>query len=288
MNLKVGPTKASWPMDTIFDNWVEWKRKCDLRLCGPETQTALQGYVGKRLHKLVSRSFAEIHRALVDTHELNAWQCWDLFEGFYADVESRTGRRYKDWLFATVAASSDDHVDVMEREVNELLYNVVRQFVRTHYPRQNWLSLDAPLQPGEPDSVTLYAVVSRSENPTWDEVEKRDAQNTAARFAGQFFALMTQRERVALAVRGLELPVSCHEAEEAARCKKSMLSDACHQVRDSMQARLRREFPEDVELLSFYVTDELVEKCITWAKGEASCEPIFRLLAQRQAKEGCR
>lgn len=273
-------------MDTEFSHWVEWKQKCDLRLCGPQTQGSLHAYVGKRLRKLVSRSLAEIRRALVDTHELDGWMCWDLFEGFYADRESRSGRRYKDWLFATVQSSSDNHVDVMEREVNELLYNVVRQFIRTHYPRRDTASLDAPLREEDSGTGTLMDILPhRSISPS-DDAELRDARNVAAGFAADFFEGMSRRERVALAVRGLDLPLSCREAEEAAGCKKSVLSDAGNRVYQGMIDRLRQVFPEDVEVLRFYVVEALVEKCIEWARGDRSCETIFRLLAQRGAEGG--
>lgn len=273
-------------MATEFKHWEEWKEKCNLRLCGDETKAALLEYSGKRFHSLVEWALRSLKFAYQDINEKNAWVGWDLFDNYYIDRGERTGKAYKDWLFLTARNSPDNCVVVLEKEMNLLLRNVVRTYIREHYPRKGVKSLDAPLESGNPDSGTLMDVTPSRDCSTRDSVEASDGRNVAAGFASRFFKELSRRDRVVLVALGLGLPASCAEAEKAAQCKKSMLADARSQLNICIRDRLKREMSEDADYLRFYVLEALLEKCIEWAKGEKSCESMFHLLKVRQAGGG--
>ncbi len=273
-------------MATEFKHWEEWKEKCNLRLCGDETKAALLEYSGDRAYRLVKWAMISLKFGYQDIHEIDRWEGWDLFEGFYFDRGERTGKAYKDWLFLTAQNSPDNCVVVLEKEMTLLLRNVVRTYIREHYPRKGGMSLDAPLESGNPDSGTLMDVTPSPDLSPRDHVEASEERNVAADFASRFFEELSRRERVVLVALGLGLPASCAEAEKAAQCKRSMLADAKSQLNICIRDRLKREMSEDADYLRFYVLEALLEKCIEWAKGEKSCESMFHLLKVRQAGGG--
>lgn len=275
-------------MDTELKHWQEWKKECNLRVCGDETKVALLSYVGERLHGLVSwaiRSDAGKHDV---PHEslinIDGWMAWDRFEGFYLERGARTGKVYKDWIFLTAQNSRDDQVDELERRTYLLLRNVAREYIQECYPLKKSRSLDAPLNTGDPNSPTLMDLLSDDSSKAL--IEARDLTAVAKHFTSRFFDEMSLRERVVIAAVGLGLPASCAEAEAAARCKKSMLGVSREQVGVRLKGRLGQEMPEDAMPIRFYVVEALVARCIEWAKGEKSCEPIFHLLAKRQTEGG--
>ena len=277
-------------MGTTFENWAEWKKKCDLRRCGDETKAALLAYMQNRIHALVSWSMKSQRYAYHDIKEIDQWTGWDLFENYYVARGERTHKVYKDWLFLTAQNSSDDQVVVLEKETNTLLRNIIRDYIKEHYPPKQARSLDAPTQfttqLNKPDKAAWTDFQKMTHQSPRDNIESRDARDAATDFAAQFFDAMDLRERVVLVVLGLDLPASCPEAERAAQCKKSMLGHARGQLRTRLKKQLEREFSEDTVYLSFYVVEALTGKCMTWAKNEADCASIFSLAEKRQAEGG--
>jgi len=293
-------------MDTTIENWTEWKKKCDLRRCGDETKATLLAYMQKRMHALVKWAMVSLSKvahsqrlpasarsrhqnreyAYHDIKEIDQWTGWDLFENYYVARGERTHKVYKDWLFLPAQDSSEDHVSVLEKKAHTLLRNVIRDYIKENYPPKQARSMDAPLQLNKDDEAAWSDFEKRSTQSPRDKIETWDARDAATGFAAQFFDNMDLRERVVLAVLGLDLPASCPEAERAAQCKKSMLGHARGQLCTRLKTQLEREFSEDTVYLGFYVVEALTAKCITWAKNETDCAPIFSLAAQRQAEGG--
>jgi hypothetical protein len=276
-------------METELRHWTQWKEQCDIAKCDDDTKSSLCGYIRARLKQLARRACRNLGQGTaLNEFELGAETCWALFEAFYEDRASRTGKCYKDWIFASAGNHGNSATDAVERATNHLLYDVVRQFVRTHWPKaSNLASLDAALYQSESETFTLYSVLPDGHNTPTEDVEEGDHRQLAAPFADGLFRNMIRRERVAVAVRGLNLPLSCPEAETAAACKKSMLHDARNRLYDRLKRQLARDFPQDTAenggRLCFYVCEALVERCISWAEDDEGCRPIFRLV---EAKGG--
>lgn len=276
----------SQAMDTELKHWEEWKEKCDLKVCCEDTQAALLKYIEKRAGHLVSRNAAAQKRAPGNYHEISGWEWWHIVESFY-HIPDKRGRMkpYKDWLFARIRGSSRNSPAYVAEAMAEkyLLHSAIRNWLVEQCPSiKNTMFLDAPLSTDDNDGTTVRDKTPDPNCQTADEPARRECKRLAGEFAARFFTAMSLRERVVLATLALELPASCPEAEAAAECKKSMLHVAHHTVRD----RLKQEMAEEAEDCRFYVEQALLDLCVDWANGEKSCEPIFHLLAKRQAEGG--
>jgi len=274
-------------MDTAYSHWVEWKEKCDLRICNPETQGALLQYMQKRACSLVEEACAYTHRAPTGISEMDGWRWWNLFEGFYIARASRTQKHIKDWLFYTTEHAYNSPVEALERKVCFCLKrDVLRGFVRDCCPRiREEVSMDEPVGRDDPDGDTRKDVLSLHGDETRDTIARNEAERIAADYANSLFAGMNRRERVAVAATYLNLAHSNVEVEYAAGCKKSVLRTAYRALFVKLVERMKSDYPdespENLVRMGFYVFEALKVKAYEWARHESICHGLISISDRR-------
>lgn len=277
-------------MDTTFENWVEWKEKCDVRRCGPETQANLLTYIGKRAQHILNKAAHATERLPPDKRELSGWYWWAIFDDFYARREAKTRKRIKDWLFQNAASDASSPADAMERQVCALFgRDVIREYVRECCsPTRELTVLDVPQWRDDPTGDTRKDVLTLGEDETRDAVAANEARQMVADYADRVFQGMDRRERVAVAATSLNLPHSAPEVERAAGCKKSVLCAAYkalfQQVVERLRCDLAGEQSETLARIGFYVFEILKEKAYEWARQEGCCAGLLKLAGDRTTR----
>lgn len=272
-------------MKTTLEHWVEWKEKCDLHRCSEETQAALLSYAGNRLGDLVGWACATLAHPVINTHELSPWRAWEMFDGYFIERGNNTGKCYKDHLFLKACHSSGVRVGEIERLAYWMLRDVVKDFIRHHYPRRDTDSLQEPMKLSDPSSpLKIDSVEAEAESP-YDAADEADAVRVAPSYASEFFGRLDTRERILLVALGFDLPISCAEVLRAAECQKSTLCAARLGLGQRLSAWLTREKSEDGMRVRALVLQALVQLSTEWAAKEICCEPIFRLMEDRRAEE---
>lgn len=268
-------------METTLENWVEWKEKCDLHRCSEETQSALLSYAISRFRDLVGLACATHSRPVINTGEISAWGAWEMFDGYFIERGKNTGKCYKDHLFLKAGNASDVGVGELERIAFWMLRDVIKDFVRRHYPRRDTTSLYEPIKKSDPKSPLVIDFVESEGATPYEAADASDAMRVAPSYAREFFGHLEARERVLLVALGFDLPASCVEVLKAAGCQKSTLCAARFGLGQRLSAWLTREKSEDGMRMRSLVLQAMVKLSMEWAAQEKCCEPIFRLMESR-------
>jgi hypothetical protein len=270
--------------------WSEWKRRCALGRCDPETRRALRQFAHQRFRRYAARGAPAVSAAQrpLAAAALEPDAAWHLWETHAVTGTGRGGRRYKDWLFARAASAGDAPVDVIEAGGALLMRDVVREWLRREFSPAMMTSLDAPL-PGSEGPVTLGDLLPGTADPL-DDISRREVDALAARVADETLAGMTRRERVALLAKFLGLSLAHPAVEEAGGCRKTVLNEACVRMMDALGARIRRTFaaedPACLPALGAAALRRLRERLESEEKAEKRCARLFMVMEGHDVAAG--
>jgi len=159
---------------TKIAQWREWRKRCAIAKCRAKTANALRSYARQRFTYFLMNLANDV---AFDINVPEADECWHLLESYLCVSRPRTGRRYKEWLFARLARSSDDPIDVVQGGATLVLRSVVRDWFYEQSPPKI-VSLYAPLGSGIPSPAELLPDPTPQRHDDW---EIRDAARAAAR-----------------------------------------------------------------------------------------------------------
>ena len=142
------------PKNTQMASWEEWKARCALDLCKPETQAELAGFVGPILKAKIRRN--DPYMVISPRRKGGDTQAdfFHLFESYMHCTSSKTGKRWKDWLFQVTVRGTDSNETAIERTVCSCLRSVAAKFClgegsgRSRKAKANQISLDEPVVEG--------------------------------------------------------------------------------------------------------------------------------------------
>ncbi len=256
---------------TSVDHWREWKARCALALCAPAAQEALRDFVARRTRTYLAASRARGGPA-EDPDEREAWHG---FETYFVLNRRRSGKSYKDWLFARgtdPAAPGAPTLPALESGASLLLRDVVRERLRRERAPARVRSLQEPVAgAGQAVAVTLEDLLPGGFD-TVREVDRRELERLAMRLADTVLAGLSRRERIALLAR--ERGLSCaHPAVcKAAGCGKTALAEAYHSALQAVAGHVRRDIPREpacVQAALSVAVFEAVRQCLkTWDRAE--------------------
>ncbi len=230
--------------------WNEWKMRCRLDACAQDTQRYLRAFARSRFRRFSKHAFEALARA----------DAWRLFETHSAVKSTRAGKRYKEWLFARVAGSPDDALDVVQGGATLMMRAAAREFLRHELSPDFVVSLYAPLSVAGESSGALLDLLAADADPVVN-VCLGEYEELARRHAGELAATLTRKERVALAAKRAGRSLSHPNALRAAGCRKSALADAFrHLMRrllDDLAGRYPDEDSESVLTLAFLTFERL-------------------------------
>jgi hypothetical protein len=273
---------------TEASSWLEWKVQCALELCGPHTQEQFAAFGMPILTNLFKEIDPDLNLApgLCDdgsTRNQGAREKWQVFETHMHATSSKSGKRWKDWLFEKAASSSDEFSLVLEKEVFCCMRTAVRDFcskegrAKERLRKIILISKDAPLTVDEDGTATiedrLTYLLSPSVKAEWNDLIK-----TATKMAREWFGRLPFEARIVMLAEARGYPLGDPRVESATKCKKTKLYELRRHVEEAIRKRLKSEFPKDAlvrEAMVAVVLKNIREICLNELRAEKACAPLF-------------
>jgi hypothetical protein len=269
----------------MIEHWDEWRKRCAILRCGPAAQAALRGFAWARFVHYAGHLLDE---DAVRARVPSAVDCWHLFESYLAVASPRSGRRYKEWLFARLERSKDPPLDVIQGGASLLVRTVVRAWLLNEGPQRRMCPLSAPVAEGEAGVLELEDLLPA---PPEDSLEQAEIEQAAARLLPGCLAELTRAERLVLLAKQLGLPLYDPAVLRLAGVGRSRASILWRGVFQRVAALTRQRHPQeprDWQLqLALLVSRKLGEKILFWGRVEKSTQPFFYMMEERRQCRRC-
>ncbi len=194
---------------TTPDAWREWRRVCALDLCGGESSAQLRRFGKLRFSALLNRCAVASGRFPGAARAVDVESAWHLLETRAQTGNSRSGKRYKDWMFDRIDEQPDEltWLDRMESRASLIMRDSVRAHLRHEYAPAFMTSLYQPVRHDGKQQLTLEDLIPDDDDPFANTAEA-EHRTTAERLAGTFFLKLTFEQRACFWVRARGLPLS--------------------------------------------------------------------------------
>jgi hypothetical protein len=266
-------------MPTTYQHWQEWRERCAVLRCGAETQSVLRDFAWKRFARYARNTLGE---ADVKPQLPSAEACWHLLECELAVSRLRSGRRYKEWLFARLAGSHDAPIDVIQGGASLLMRTVVRDWALRETRQRRTQSLEAPIGVSG-SGLTLADLLPAA--PERD-VESSDLEQHAESLAGAIFESLDQRARLILLAKQLNLPLYGAELLEQIGTGRSNVSKIWRGVYQQLANRVTERYaaePRDWQLqLSLLAARRLGAILLNWGRMEKRAQVLFFMVRRSE------
>ncbi|MGI6100368.1 MAG: hypothetical protein GX174_03800 [Lentisphaerae bacterium] len=258
---------------TTFQHWQEWRTRCAAQLCAPATQTALRDFGAHR--------FQHYARAVLGQHDVRKQipapeECWHLLESELTTGRLRSGRRYKEWLFARLEGSPDAPINVIQGGASLLMRTVVRNWALREGRQRRSRPLDAPIgAPGS--SLTLLDLLPAPERE--DNLEVTEFDQQAAAEAQRLFETLPERTRKVVLAKQLGLPLYGTPMLAQLGTSRSGASVLWRGVFQSLAHQITRHYPDEPRAwqlkLSLRAAKKLEPLIFRWGRLEKSASQLF-------------
>lgn len=252
------------------DHWMEWKQTCALDLCGAAAQAELKAFVHRRFRRYISGYLPPSPAWQECAPAIEPGEAWHWFETYFQLNRRRSGKRYKDWLFARVNASAPA-LECIESGASLLLRDVVRDRLRKEHPHPRARALAEPSS-GRAGALTLEELLPCASD-TAGEVAQRDLEALADRLADAVLGEFTTRERLAVVVRERGLSCANPDVLKRAGCGKTALAEAHPAALKKIAGHARKACPgesaEALAALAVALFDAVRFRLMDWAKTAA-------------------
>jgi hypothetical protein len=263
--------------EALWGAWTEWKERCALRRCSAEAGGLLTSFAARRLALYVDR----LRQGVRDREAAPLHDAWHLFETHLLLKRSRKGIRYKDWLFARIAGTVDDPLDVVQGGATLILRDVARELWRAEGPRDGTISIQSPLGGDEPDGITLEDLLAGTGDNPMEAAAAREYESLAQHHAAEIHSALEPRERLVVLARALGISFAHPALERIARCGKSQLSDCFRMLAtrafDEIHRTYHKEDRQQVVRLAVITMQRVAEKTVEQEKSERCYGALFSL-----------
>ncbi len=254
--------------------WNEWKERCAVLRCEPETRLALHTFGGQRYRTLAQRCLGTINVSDVALVTLSDADAWHLLELHMTLPDAINGKAYKEWLFARIEGSSDVPFDIVQGGATLLMRSVVREHLRHEYLSAAHISThQGSPGPGPTRDATEEWLPGTLD--TAEAVETEELASLAAKHAATLFKDLPRRQRIALAARTLHIPLSNARLLVVAGCLRSALHGAFREFAEQVLDYVRDHFPRDdrdtQRDLALALFERISHLCTDWAETDHHC-----------------
>lgn len=256
---------------TEWVDWIQWKKLCALDLCAPETRSRLARFAEVHFNRWVSiGSPAVFARGRVEGHE-----AWHRLECAWITRRGRSGKCYKQWLFAR-GGERPETLSLVAAGARLLLRDVAREYIRAE-GGPNTVSLDAPVRAGS--ALTWNDLLPSADCAHPAQAAGRSELNIrAAGCAEEELARLDRPIRIAWLARELGISPADSGVVRAARTSKTSLYRGLNESVRRIARRAREYSDGDPRIaldLSLRATRALRRKIFLWGSREKSCARFF-------------
>ena len=220
---------------TKIKHWREWRRRCAIAKCRVETAEALRSYARHRFTYFLMKLADHV---AFDVNVPEAAVCWSLLETHLCVARPRSGRRYKEWLFARLARTTDDPVDVIQGGATLILRTVVRDWFAGLQPSQIASGYTHPA-PAGPSVVELLPAPSPTGHGDW---EIHEAAQAAALYVARG---LDHKTRLVLLARAWGFPLFHPLVLRDIGVGHTKASETPRRVMEALVARIRKTWERE-------------------------------------------
>jgi hypothetical protein len=265
-----------------LEHWKEWKQKCALGDCQPETKQVLPKYIQSKVSQLLEQLEPEIRLALPPIRNF-----WHEFETFSISPRPRA-KIWKDYLFDYI--EGEEFVGQPERQIASLKTGIKTIVIPALIEKLKGTLPDPVRNPDHYSSLSDVVEVARPESDVLDELiqplptpdseaDRQILEAEVQRQAASIFERLETRHHVAVASHYMGLAVNNPIVMQVAGCGHDSVSRARREAGKLVWACIRQHFggepPETVRSLCIRTVRRLEELCYEWAQSEDSCGPLF-------------
>lgn len=264
--------------ETQFEHWRMWHRECALARCSQRAVSDLESFAGKRMLTFLRRYITRTNLGRYALPKLSDAEAWHLFESHMAVTATRSGKRYKDWLFARTRRAPSKAGAIVEAGASLIIRTVTRDFLQREFSPRAVVSMQTVVATGSAGAdLTLQDLLP---SPT-SRVSTLDSnyEPLAERHATERLAALDHRDRVALLARSLGLPLNHGAVVTVAGCGKSVLSQGYRLLVTSIGEDVQRAYPDEGEgamRLALLIIQRLKDHVLLWGKSETQCAALFK------------
>lgn len=259
---------------TEWEDWVQWKRECALGLCAPATRHRLARFAEVHFNRWLD-GYCAAFSARRDGR-MDGREAWHRLECAWITRRGRSGKCYKQWLFAR-GEGHPDALSIVAAGTRLLLRTVVRAYIHAELSPGRTVSLDAPVRAGSDLSWGEMLPSPGGASPA-RAAERSELITRAARCAAEEFARLEHPIRLAWLARELGISPADAGVVRAAGVSKSVLFRGIQTSVRRMAARAREESDGDSRFaldLSLCATRALRRRIFDWGSREKSCAGLF-------------
>ncbi len=227
--------------------WREWKLRCALDLCSPKAAGWLRRFGDQRFLHYWQKVSAQQGHPLDAYRHADRPHAWHLLESYAQTGSGRSGKRYKEWLFARAPAHGDPAtwLQAIESGASLLMRDVVREQARREYTAP-FVADPERLRPTETgcQAVTLLELLP-DESDTFRTVASRDLRDRAECLAAWWVHEADRRAQIGVWARAQGWLLSDPALCEWAGCRRSYLASRHRAELERFCAHVRTCYPRE-------------------------------------------
>ena len=260
--------------DNPTSYWTEWKSKCALDLCDPETSQYLTDFIYPRFLKR-AQTAGQGKYTTPGTGEIDKKDAWHLFESYFQISEQKSGKHHKDWLFDRTRKDRGSYQHQIEGGATLLLRSAVREFLRREYALSIMTSIQAPISA---DGLTLEDLLPGCIDPSC-EAEIREYHELGEKQAKSFSGTLTDIETTCILAKYLNISLADPRVNMIAGKKKAVLYDTYNSCIQRLSDSIHKEYPNEeaecIEILTVCTLEALHRKLYEQKKPEKAFAELF-------------
>lgn len=249
---------------TMAADWQEWQSRCAADRCGVEVRDRLKRFGAARFEFYCRRYAGAIGHAqttVADLRLAESKDAWHLLETRCHVGRHRSGKSYKQWLFAR-AEDCRDWTSVVEAGATLLMRDVVRANLRQEHHAHFMRSLDAAQSSTDGQHTWNLAELIPDPTGPWAELEQREAEAFGMQLAAEFIDQLSLRERILVVARSVDVSFYDRRLQHCCGCSKSSLAYAYRHVLLKLGHRIREQGPDEETDHCLHVLHWTLEKLV--------------------------
>jgi len=229
---------------TEWEAWTEWHQRCALDLCSEPARRNLTGFAFARFQTYARRYAARTNADAAAIGNLDEREAWHRFETHLLVKNTRSGKAYKEWLFARKEGAGSSRCQLIESGATLIMRDVVREYIRREFPPSSAVSLDAPFPGYSAGGVPFGDLIPGGIDPS-DTAALKEMEGLSRRHAREIIARIDRRERAALQARASNTSFANPAVLKAAGCGRTRLTEIHNALVRGIVKQLHSEYSNE-------------------------------------------
>ena len=240
-----------FPATTSEAAWRTWQDRCAAALCPPAVAAELRDFGRRRFLGYLNR-YTRSSGGVADGRRLaDIPDAWHLLESHAQLGKTRSGKRYKDWLFARAEGAGEEAPAFLESGASLLIRDATRRYLRHEHAASFMVSLQQPERRDGEAGHTLEDLLPDRVDVA-DEVAWREREELARREVANLLPGLSRRQCLVLWARRRGMSLDDRRLARWTKATKSIHYKDVHAVLESLQHAAGSLFRKDGTTVQYF------------------------------------